>query len=85
MCASTWPRLTLCPSRTSTVPTTPALSARTACHSNGSTLPLVGRVLMSVCRLASATLTLGGWLLRSTPQAMTPAATTSSKMSSFFN
>jgi hypothetical protein len=28
---------------------------------------------------------LGGWLLRSTPHVITPAATTSSNKSSFFN
>ena len=42
----------------------PLVSARTACHSTGSALPFVGRVLTSVWRLTRAKLTRGASLLR---------------------
>ena len=63
----------------------PLLSARTACHSEGSTFPLVGSVLTSVCRFTRAKFTFGGSFLRRTPHTMTAATpTTSSNSSSFF-
>ena len=70
MAASTVPAATACPSSTGARLTMPPVSARTACHSEGSTLPLVGRVLTSVCRFTRAKFTFGGSFLRSTPQTM---------------
>ena len=65
--------------------TTPEVSARTACHSTGSALPFVGKVLTRVCRLARAKLTRGGSFFRNTPQTITPANPKRSKaQTSFF-
>jgi len=76
---------TVWPSSTATPVTIPPVSARTGCHSEGSTLPLVARVLISVCRLTGTKLTAGGSLFRSTPQRMMPAmAARSSTSRSFF-
>ena len=82
--ASTAPAATVCPSSTGARLTTPPVSARTACQTEGSTLPLVGSVLTSVCRFTRAKLTFGGSLLRSTPHTMTAATPASSAHSSSF-
>ena len=84
MPARTAPAATTCPSSTGTRLTMPPVSARTACHSEGSTLPLVGSVLTRVWRFTRTKFTFGGSFLRSTPQTMTAATPASSRNSSSF-
>jgi len=85
MAASSAPFATVSPSRTATVLASPAISARAACHSIGSALPLVGIALTSFCRWTRAKLTLGGRLPRSTPQTAAATATSASAANSFLN
>src|SRR5271157_3899102 len=82
--ASTAPFSTGRPSATLTSPAMPLVSACTARHSNGSTFPLVERVLTSVSPWTRAKPTTGGTFLRSTPQVISPAAAASSTNNSSF-
>src|ERR1017187_5361360 len=78
------PWLTVCPSCTGTLLTSPACSTRTACHSIGSTLPLVGSVLTSVSRMTLAKGTCGASLFRWEAHQPTAASGIANSHSSFF-
>jgi hypothetical protein len=85
MVATSAPFAIVCPSSTAMRSMTPLVPARIACHSTGSTFPLVGSVLTSLVRFARAKFTRGGSPLRRTPQTMIAATlNSSSNTSSFF-